>query len=171
MEQAAKPPEVAKPKSRNVILAIIIVVVLVVVGVGVYLIEFPPTKTTGPTIGDTVSIWDTSGACLQSASPPDCGFKDASTGNSTTIVSVGTTVQWTNNGGQSHTVTSCDPTDVSTYGTSACPNTDNPSSLASFNSGSISSGGKGSPITFNTAGTYYYFCYIHVWMHGEVIVR
>jgi plastocyanin len=168
MEQPAKPAEAPKPKNRTMVLALIIVAILVVVGVGVYFITRPPpTKTT--TIGEKITIWDTSGACIETASPADCGFKDSS-GSSNVTITAGTTVQWTNTGGQAHTVTSCDPTDVSTYGSTACPNTDKPSSLTAFNSGDIAANGGTFQYTFNTNGTYYYFCSIHTWMHGELIV-
>jgi plastocyanin len=172
MEQTSKPAEVPagspKPKNRTITLAIIIVVILVVVGVGVYFITRPPSTTT-TTIGEKISIWDTSGACIETASPADCGFKDSS-GSSNVTITAGTTVQWTNTGGQAHTVTSCDPTDASTYGSTACPNTNN-SSLPSFNSGDIAANGGTYNLKFSTNGTYYYFCSIHTWMHGEIIVN
>ncbi len=164
MEQTAKPPEAQKPKNRTILYAIIIVA-LIVVGVSVYILTLPPAKTT--TIGERITIWDTSGACIQTASPPDCGFKDAN-GNVNVTIAKGTTVEWKNTGGQAHTVTSCDAGHVSTYGTSACPTTNN-SALPSFDSGSMAAGST-YDYTFNTNGTYAYMCYIHIWMHGTVVV-
>ncbi len=164
MEQA-KPPEVPKPKGRPMVLAIIIVVILVAVGVGVYILTTPPP---GPTIGQKLTVWDTSGSCLQTASPPDCGYKDSS-GSPNVTIAVGTTVQWTNNGGAPHTVTACDPTHAS--GSSiGCP-TANASTLPAFDSGTVVQNGGTYTYTFNQAGTYHYYCTIHPWMHGVVTVQ
>ncbi len=68
----------------------------------------------------------------------------------TITVSVGTTVQWTNNGGAPHTVTS----------TSGSP---------AFDSGTLSSG-ETFRHTFTTAGEFSYRCSIHPSMTGKVIV-
>jgi plastocyanin len=170
MEPTAKPPEAPKPKNRTMVLAVIIVVILVVVGVGVYILMRP--SSSGPTIGEKITIWDTNGACLQSASPADCGYKDSS-GNSNVTITVGTTVQWTNTSPSlPHTVTTCDSSHYSTYHSSgACPNGQNSASVSSFDSGDISQNGGTYQYTFNTAGTYYYFCTVHPWMNGEIIVH
>lgn len=63
-------------------------------------------------------------------------------------VTVGTTVTWTNKDGMSHTVTS---------------------NSGVFDSGTISNNGVYS-YTFNTAGTFPYFCILHPGMTGSVIV-
>jgi len=170
LEQAPKATEAPKPKSRTMVLAVIIIAILVVVGVGVYILTLP----TGPgkTIGARITIYDGNPTCLQSASPPDCGFKD-STGNSIVTITNGTTVEWTNTGGVQHTVTSCDPSTVSGLGGAGatdCPTT-NAAGLPTFDSGQINSGGKTYQYTFNTKGTYYYFCADHIWMHGEIVVQ
>ena len=63
-------------------------------------------------------------------------------------VTVGTTVTWTNNDSAPHTVTADD---------------------GAFDSGEIAQGGTFS-FTFDTAGTYTYFCEIHPDMTGSVVV-
>ena len=64
-------------------------------------------------------------------------------------VHVGDTVTWTNADRVGHTATADD---------------------ASFDTGTISSGGTSSAITFSTAGTFAYHCAIHSSMQGTVIV-
>jgi plastocyanin len=70
-------------------------------------------------------------------------------------VATGTTVTWKNNDKVSHTVTSGNPSDNQT-GTV-------------FDSSLIASG-KDFSFTFNNPGTYNYFCQVHPWMTGQVIV-
>ncbi|HJU12876.1 MAG TPA: plastocyanin/azurin family copper-binding protein [Candidatus Nitrosotalea sp.] len=70
-------------------------------------------------------------------------------------VSPGTTVTWTNTDQVSHTVTSGNPSDNQT-------GTVFDSSLIAPN--------KKFTFTFNTPGTFHYFCQVHPWMTGEVIV-
>lgn len=68
---------------------------------------------------------------------------------------VGTTVVWTNNDTTAHTVTSGDP--------SAGPS-------GTFDSGLIKPGNT-FKYTFSTAGTVSYFCSVHPWMTGKVVVQ
>ncbi len=70
-------------------------------------------------------------------------------------VSPGTSVTWTNNDQVSHTVTSGNPNDNQT-GTV-------------FDS-SLIAPGKTFTFTFKDAGTFHYFCQVHPWMAGEVVV-
>jgi plastocyanin len=67
----------------------------------------------------------------------------------TITVTAGTTITWTNQDAVAHTVTS---------------------NTGLFNSGSISSNGSFSN-TFNTAGTYPYYCSFHTGMKGTVVVN
>ncbi|MGI0101776.1 MAG: cupredoxin domain-containing protein [Nitrosotalea sp.] len=69
-------------------------------------------------------------------------------------VKVGTTVTWTNQDAAAHTVTSGDP--------SAGPS-------GTFDSGLIKPGNT-FKYTFTTPGTTSYFCTIHPWMTGKIIV-
>ncbi len=69
-------------------------------------------------------------------------------------VKVGTTVIWTNQDAAAHTVTSGDPT--------AGPS-------GTFDSGLIKPGNT-FKYTFSDAGTVSYFCSVHPWMTGKVIV-
>ncbi|MFI6768042.1 cupredoxin family copper-binding protein [Streptomyces sp. NPDC050355] len=69
---------------------------------------------------------------------------------STLTVSKGTTVMWTNNDSAPHTVTS--------------------SGSGSLNSPDLESGDSYT-FTFNSAGTFSYYCAIHPSMHGTVIVK
>ncbi len=77
----------------------------------------------------------------------------------------GTTVTWTNNG-MTHTVTSCDTTH---YTSAGCPS-QNAAGLNSFDSGTMSDGAT-FMWTFTVKGTYYYYCTLHPWMQGEIIVQ
>ena len=161
MEQAPKPAEAPKPKSRTVLYAIIIVV-LIVVGIGVYIITLPPAQT----VGEQLTIWDTSGSCIQTATPPNCGFKDSS-GNSNVTVTIGTLVQWTNNGGIVHTVYSCDSGHVDALG---CPKGANSVSVG-ISSPTINANGGTFRFTYGQAGNFAYYCSIHPWMHGTVVAK
>ncbi|MGW2253946.1 cupredoxin domain-containing protein [Kitasatospora sp. NPDC001660] len=69
---------------------------------------------------------------------------------STLTVSAGTTVTWTNNDADAHTVTS--------------------SGSGPLNSGTLNQGASYS-YTFTTPGTYAYICSIHPFMHGTVVVQ
>jgi len=70
---------------------------------------------------------------------------------SSITVSVGTTVTWTNNDTVPHTATS------------------NAGVSPAFDTGTINPGGSAS-VTFNTPGTFGYFCAIHPQMMGTVVV-
>ncbi len=74
---------------------------------------------------------------------------------STLNIAAGTAVEWKNADQVSHTVTSGNPSDNQT-GTV-------------FDSGLIAPG-KEFTFTFKDAGTYHYFCKLHPWMAGEVVV-
>ena len=74
---------------------------------------------------------------------------------SSITVSAGTKITWTNKDGYDHTVTSGTPAQTTGL----------------FDSGNISAGGTFS-FTFNTKGTYQYFCRIHSsMMQGTVTVQ
>jgi len=78
-------------------------------------------------------------------------IKDFAFGPATLTVSVGTTVTWTHDDGAPHTVT-----------TSKAPE--------AFGSGNLTKGDSFSQ-TFDTTGTYEYFCSIHPRMTGTVVVQ
>ena len=69
-------------------------------------------------------------------------------------ISVGTTLTWRNRDGFAHTVTSGTP--------------GSPSGV--FDSGNLGSGGSFS-FTFNSAGTFNYFCSLHPSMTGTITVQ
>jgi plastocyanin len=167
MEQAPKPAEAPKPKNRTMIYAIIIVAILIVVGIGVYIITLKPST---PASGTPVSIWDSSSGCTTSAT---CGYRN-STGGSILRITTGTMVTWTNTGTSPHTVTACVSSNAgfsSAVSNGSCPSGGNASGLQNFDSGpnGISNGSTYS-FTFTTAGNYSYYCSIHPWMHGTLIV-
>ena len=68
-------------------------------------------------------------------------------------VKVGQTVVWENGDGSTHTVTSASV----------------PSGAQPFDSGNLAPGGTFS-VTFTLAGTYQYYCTIHPWMKGTIVV-
>ena len=88
-------------------------------------------------------------------SGPNCSQSSNCFNPDTITVAPGTTVEWQNNDKVSHTVTSGSPSDNQT-GTV-------------FDS-SLIAAGKDFSFTFNNPGTYNYFCQVHPWMTGEVIV-
>ncbi|MDE1867515.1 MAG: PEFG-CTERM sorting domain-containing protein, partial [Thaumarchaeota archaeon] len=71
-------------------------------------------------------------------------------------INVGDTITWTNADTVGHTTTSGKPSDNQT-GTV-------------FDSSLIAAGKSYTSTAFNTAGTYNYFCMVHPWMTGQVIV-
>ena len=148
MEQAPKPIEPAKPRNRNVLIAIVIIILIGVGGAVYYLTRPPPSGGTGT----PVSIFDGKPTCTP-VTPPNCGFNP-----SALAVKIGTnnTVTWTNNGGAAHTVTA---------------NQTLNGNLPSFNSGSSGlSANQQFSFTLSQAGTYHYYCSFHPWMIATVVV-
>ncbi|HJU14531.1 MAG TPA: plastocyanin/azurin family copper-binding protein [Candidatus Nitrosotalea sp.] len=88
-------------------------------------------------------------------SGPNCSQSNNCFDPNVITVAPGTTVEWKNNDKVSHTVTSGSPSDNQT-GTV-------------FDSSLIASG-KDFSFTFNNPGTFNYFCQVHPWMTGQVIV-
>src|SRR5438132_12221150 len=157
-EQSADTTEQAKPKSAS-ILYIIILVVLVVVGAGVYIL-FQPKCT--PPAGTTINIYDNGASCINET---QCGFNTSTNHNVT--IAIHTSVAWVNKGLAPHSATSCDSAHNSAQG---CPNGVN-SGPTAWDTGIMNAGaGASTPVTFDTAGTYYYYCTVHTFMHGEIIV-
>src|SRR5256712_13634111 len=169
MEQTPKPMETVKPGNRTVLYAII-VIILIAVGVGVYYLTQNTTPTTPAAV--QLTIWDTNGSCLQTANPPDCGFKDSS-GNANVTITHGQTIQWRNTEGTHTPVLTWNPPQRTRPTTLGCP-TANAAGLQSFDSGNIGqNGGKwpSSPYLTLAAGTYHYYCTLHPWMHGTLTVQ
>ena len=108
----------------------------------------PPQTCGAPPQGETFYI------CIQSgASTHQSNFQWYSPDNVTLIIGKNSTVQWTNDDNTVHTVTS----------QSGDPGTP-------FNSGDLS---PGATFTwdFTVPGTYYYYCAIHTFMKGTIIVK
>ncbi|XUX00409.1 MAG: cupredoxin family copper-binding protein [Dehalogenimonas sp.] len=87
--------------------------------------------------------------CGSSNSPNTITMKNLQYVPKTLTVSVGTTVTWKNTDGVEHSVTS---------------------TTGLFDSGLFNPGGSYT-YTFNTAGTYNYYCTIHPGMTGTIIVQ
>lgn len=66
-------------------------------------------------------------------------------------VKVGTAVVWRNTHNQAHTSTGA--------------------GAMRWNTGNIAPGAAAAPVTFSTPGTYPYFCALHPFMKGTVVVR
>lgn len=145
-----------KPSRKKlwIIIASVVAIVVVVVGVVAVLMNQSATPPAAPS-SPNVIIWNGT-FCNTSG---NCGFVP-----NIRNVTVGTTVTWTNNGGMTHTVTTCD----SNHSVSQCPAMDT-SGLDSLDS-QVSAGASFSH-TFNVAGTYYYYCRPHPWMQAEIIVH
>lgn len=92
------------------------------------------------------------GAATRSVDVQDDTFVDGASGNSTSTIAVGDTVQWNWSGSNQHTV-------------------DNNGGTESFSSGALQTSGSFSH-TFNTAGTYNYICGVHgTAMQGTIVVQ
>ena len=88
-------------------------------------------------------------------SGPNCSQSNNCFSPDTVTVAPGTTVEWQNNDKVSHTVTSGSPSDNQT---------------GTIFDSSLIAAGKDFTYTFNNPGTYNYFCQVHPWMTGQVIV-
>jgi plastocyanin len=87
-------------------------------------------------------------AVAHAASDPGVGILDFRFAPTSTTVHVGDTVTWTNNGRAPHSATAND---------------------GSFNTGILRAGASASH-TFTRAGTFTYFCSVHPFMHGTIVV-
>jgi plastocyanin len=74
--------------------------------------------------------------------------------NATVVIGVNNTLHWTNNDTAPHTVTSVTI----------------PNGAATFNSGIIAAGGDYT-LTLTVPGTYQYYCSLHSWMVGTIVVK
>ncbi len=101
------------------------------------------------TSGATVNISAGAGASQNCSQTNNCFDPDVIN------VAPGTTVEWKNNDKVSHTVTSGNPSDNQT---------------GTIFDSSLIAAGKDFSFTFNNPGTYNYFCQVHPWMTGQVIV-
>jgi len=70
-------------------------------------------------------------------------------------IAVGDTVTWTNTDKVGHTTTSGEPSDNQT---------------GTVWDSSLVAAGKSYSFTFQNAGDYHYFCMVHPWMTGEIVV-
>jgi len=157
----------AKPSTRSrkklwIIIGAVAVVLIVIASVA-YVANRPGTAPQPPN-GPNVTVWDT-GYCSNSG---NCGYSPT-----TKNVTAGTTLTWTNTGNQAHTVTECTSTDSST----ACPSGEGANTLTSrsFDSNTQSPSGftknQQYQYTINLSpGTYNYYCTLHLWMHGTIVV-
>jgi plastocyanin len=143
-----------KATTMWMIICVIGIVIVAVAGLP-YVTSGPSASPVAPT-GPNITIWNNN-VCSDSG---NCGYSP-----NVKNVTLGTTITWTNNG-MSHTVTSCD---ASHYISSGCPSQDAPG-LNSFDSGIIQNGAT-FKWTFTVAGTYHYYCALHPWMHGTIVVE
>ena len=89
------------------------------------------------------------------SSTPGCEETDSCFIPSTVVIALGGTVTWENTDNAAHTATSGSPADGPT---------------GVWDSSLIMAGGSYS-VTLDDAGTYDYFCMVHPWMEGTVIVE
>jgi plastocyanin len=82
----------------------------------------------------------------------------------TATSATGTAVTWTNQSGAPHTASVCDPTD--------CPGSPANTGSDTFSVSIGSANGSTGSFTFQSPGTYYYYCQIHGYaaMHGSITV-
>ncbi len=139
--------------------------IILIVGSVAYLTNRPVPPPVPPS-GPNVSIWDSGLFCSNAA---NCGYSPTSKNAQS-----GTTITWTKTGRQAHTVTECTVSDSNL----ACPNgaAANTSNSRAFDSNAQSSPSLNNnqqyPFTLNLSqGTYYYYCTLHAWMHGTLVVQ
>ena len=89
------------------------------------------------------------------SSTPGCETTDSCFVPSTVVIALGGTVTWENTDNAAHTATGGTPTD-------------GPS--GAFDSSLVMAGGSFAK-TFDSEGTYPYFCMVHPWMQGTVVVE
>ena len=89
------------------------------------------------------------------SSTPGCEATDDCFMPSTVVIALGGTVTWENTDNAAHTATGGTPTD-------------GPS--GAFDSSLVMAGGSFAQ-TFDNEGTYPYFCMVHPWMQGTVVVE
>jgi len=89
------------------------------------------------------------------SSTPGCEATDSCFVPSTVVIALGGTVTWENTDNAAHTATGGTPTD-------------GPS--GAFDSSLVMAGGSFAQ-TFDSEGTYPYFCMVHPWMQGTVVVE
>jgi plastocyanin len=142
METTPKPTEAPKPKSNTWKLIAIVVVVLIVVGVAAYILTQKPATTANILIQDDSTCTTNDTACIFNPTSYNATVNGAA-------------VVWKNSGGVLHTVTA-----------NATAN----GSLPTFNANVGQNGGTYS-FTFTQAGTYHYYCNIHLWMKGVIIAK
>jgi plastocyanin len=119
-------------------------VVLIALAIGLISLSIDSTAIFAQT-GTSISIVPGSSA------PTNPKFYDPSPAN----VAVGTTVTWTNNDATLHTAVSGDPSS-------------GPSGV--FDSGILAKG-KTFEHKFDTAGTFDYYCTLHPFMIGQIVVK
>lgn len=113
-----------------------------------------PEEGPADTTPETQETTDTTVSIPQGSSSIGCEETDECFIPNTITVSAGTTVTWTNDDSAAHTVTS---------GQDASPD-------GFFDSG-LFMAGKTFSHTFEEPGEYEYFCFVHLWMKGTVIVE
>lgn len=115
-------------------------------------IAFPVYFETNRIVNTSVNIASGSG----SSTNPDCVNTRSCFYPNPLVISVDDTVTWTNKDSLSHTVTS------GTF------NADNVGAL--FDS-KVMKSGQTFKFTFTKIGIYDYFCVLHPWMQGQIIVK
>ena len=155
--ETPKPAEPAKPKSKKTMYAVVgAIVIIVVVVIALFLTGILPGSSSP---GTPATIYD-KGSCSNAAT---CGYTPTPLS-----VSANTKVTWTSNSTTAHTVTACST--ANSPDSTSCPTMD-ASGLPTFDSGTAGiSNGQSYSYSFSTAGTYYYYCRFHNWMHGQVNV-
>ncbi len=129
-------------KTSTTIVLIALAVGLICLSIGSAAI-FAQNATTTMSTGSTSNISIVPGA----SSPNNAKSYDPSPAN----ISVGTTVIWTNNDSTLHTAVSVDPS-------------------SEFDSGLLAKG-KTFEHKFDTAGTFDYYCTLHPFMMGQIVVK
>jgi plastocyanin len=132
-------------------------IVLTALAIGLFSLSVDPiaifaqtgSNTTTTSTGTSTNISIVAGA----SAPNNPKFYDPSPAN----IAVGTTVTWTNNDATLHTVYSGSPDDAANSG-------------KLFKSDFMAKG-KTFSHTFDTAGTFDYYCTLHPFMIGQVVVK
>jgi plastocyanin len=128
------------------------VLLVLLLGLGAtYVLTIPVSAHMAPVVACGTPQKGTTVYVCMTAEPS--GLYGFSPNNITVVIGVNNTIQWSNNGGTTHTTTSFPSGQAQTW-----------------DSGDLNVG-QTFTFTFTTPGTYTYICTIHPYMHGIVIVK
>lgn len=133
---------------KSVAAVLVAVLAVAVIGVIVFALQKDKAEAPSPTASTTQEATE---APVIPSTAASVDIRDYAFTPAKITVKVGATVTWTNEDGMSHDITPDEET-------------------ADFKASALFSKGESYSVTFNTAGTYTYYCSPHPYMKGTVEV-